>query len=73
MAATPTAHHGGLENSSWIEDAIPQVFSCSKMQCIEKRLITKYVRCEIDEALSHQVYAATEYPSAAEYTECVLH
>ena len=69
MSATPTAFCGGVENSpSWVEDAIPQVFSRSTMQCMEKKLITRSVRCEIGEALSHRVYAATEYPSAAEYT-----
>ena len=32
------------------------------------KLITKSVRCEIGEILSHRVYSVTEYPTSAEYT-----
>lgn len=35
---------------------------------MEKKVITKSVRCEVGENLSHRVYAVTEYPTSAEYT-----
>ena len=47
-------------NSSWVEIVIPQVFSHSTTQYMEKKVITKGVRAEIGETLSHRVYAVTK-------------
>lgn len=34
---------------------------------MENKVITKSVRCEIGEALSHRVHSVTEYPTSTEY------
>ena len=59
-------------NPSWVDTVVPQVLSRSTTQYMEKKVITKSVRTEIGEALSHRVYAVTEYPTSAEYTAICL-
>ena len=47
---------------------IPLVFSRATIEHMEKKVITKSVRTEVGETLSHRVLAVTEYPTPEEYT-----
>ena len=47
---------------------IPLVFSRATIEYMEKKVITKSVRTEVGEMLSHRVLAVTEYPTPEEYT-----
>ena len=55
-------------NQKSVEDVIPQVFSRATTQSMANKVITKSVRCEIGETLSHRVYSVMEYPTSSEYT-----
>ena len=69
LQVTPAHPSSGVRNPSWIESAIPQVFSCATTEYMEKQVITK---SEVGEALSHRVYAVSEHPTSAEYTAVCL-
>ena len=68
VTPSPAALPLEARHPSWVESVIPQVFSRATTQHMEKKTLTKSVRSEVGEALSHRVYAETEYPTSAEYT-----
>ena len=76
MFVSPSQNHASASRQtsqdvlhSWIDSVLPTKFSKRTSHALQTNVVTKAARIEIVENLAYRLYAITEYPTPAEYTE----
>lgn len=64
-----TCRHLCLENSSWVDNFSPLVFSRKTQESIDNCQVVKGVRSEIVTSLAWEIWQHTQYPSSEDYNK----